>query len=107
MFLFNTCCLIYSNNQWKIQKVIGVNTALAVNTELHTNLVYDTNYNYILPNYMRFLLNTEFFVFANSAFQRKCSCSHSIFSFVHLTTPYVSSNSIGCNSNLEKPHWPN
>jgi hypothetical protein len=20
---------------------------------------------------------------------------------------YVSSNSVGCNSNLEKPHWPN
>ena len=31
-------CLIYSNNQWKIQKLIGVTTALAVNTELHTNL---------------------------------------------------------------------
>ena len=106
MFLFNTCCLIYSNNQWKIQKVIGVNTALAVNTELHTNLVYDTNYNYILPNYKRFLLSTEFCVFANSAFQRKCFCSHSI-SFIQLTTPYVLSNSIGCNSNLEKPHWPN
>jgi len=31
--------LIYSNNQWKMQKLIEVITALGVNTELHTNLV--------------------------------------------------------------------
>jgi len=35
--------------------------------------------------------------------------SLSVFSFVQLTTPppHVSSNSIGCNWNLEKLHWPN
>ena len=32
-------CLIYSNNQWKMQKLIEVTTALGVNTELLTNLV--------------------------------------------------------------------
>ena len=32
-------CLIYSNNQWKMQKLIEVTTVLGVNIELHTNLV--------------------------------------------------------------------
>ena len=31
-------CLIYSNKQWKMQKLIGVTTTLGVNSELHTNL---------------------------------------------------------------------
>jgi len=36
---------LYSKNQWKIQKIIAVTTALAVNTELRTDLFYDTDHN--------------------------------------------------------------
>jgi len=100
-------CLIYSNNQWKIQKLIGVTIALAVNTELHTNLFLWYQLQLNIAKLYAFLLSTEICVFATPTFQRKCSRSHSVFSFVQPTTPYVLSNSIGCNSNLEKSHWPN
>jgi len=56
---------------------------------------------------MRFLLSTEFCVFAIPTFKEKCSRSHNVFSFVQLTIPYVSRNSIGFNWSLEKPNWPN
>ena len=99
-------CLIHSNNQWKIQKLFGVTTALGVNTELYTCLFSWYQLQLNIAKLYAFLLITEFCVFANPTFQRKCSRSHSVFSFVQLTTPYVWCNSVGCNSNLEKPHWP-
>ena len=100
-------CLIYSNKQWKMQKLIGVTTTLGVNSELHTNLFLWYQLHLNIAKLYAFLLSTEFCVFANPTFQKKCSRSHSVLSIVQLTTPYVSSNSTGCISNLGKPHWSN
>jgi len=90
-----------------MQKLIEVTTALGVNTELLTNLVLQYQSQLNIAKLYAFLLSTQFCVFATPPFKEKFSRSHSVFSFVQLTTPYVSSNSIGCNSNLEKPHCPN
>jgi len=70
-----------------MQKLIGVTTALGVNTVLLTNQVVKYQSQLNIAKLYAFLLSTEFCVFSTPTFKVKCSRTHSVFSFVQLTTP--------------------
>jgi hypothetical protein len=52
------------------------------------------------------LSNSNYCLFIMAVNSRVCP-SHSVTSFVPLTTPYVSSNAVGYYSHLENLYWPN
>jgi hypothetical protein len=92
--------------KYKIQRLIYVTTALGVNTrDLILIYLYNTTYIEILPN------------ISSNEHPNLHTCDFNgpkqyVRPLPLLTTfnripPYVQSDSIGCSSNLEKPHWPN